>query len=174
MTTGQIYDFGPVKVVQPAQPITQSQWASIRAALSLATSGLVQAADWLLQSAGLSAAPRTPANSRERPHPRQLGLMLTRRSTAAWTQTQKARAMELAPTEYLEDIALTVGRSLGATEKFLQQHGFATRKRFDGRGRKIMGGSGEMTTDEVADELHVLAVLSADRFGFLPLAERHV
>jgi hypothetical protein len=72
MTTRQIYDFGPVKVVQPAEPISKSQWASIRAALSL-TLNLTSAGAAVLDLAGVmtwppqkAAGPRRPGPSRRR------------------------------------------------------------------------------------------------------------
>jgi hypothetical protein len=153
MTTRQIYDFGPVKVVQPAEPISQSQWASIRAALSLTAHGLTSAGAAVLDLAGVMTWP-----------PRKL------RTTSAWTEPQKAFALahhnELDAYQLARSISsLGPERSATAVEKFLNQRGFKVRwirGRMSGSGQRV-DPNGWAVQD---DRAHVVAVLKARRSGF--------
>lgn len=149
---GELIDFGDLKIIDPAKPLTRDQFSAVRAACGLARRSLRVAAHRVLEVAGLVAWP--PARHR---------------TTSIWTEAQKrfatancgqmdsyslaARLSELGPR-----------RSHRAVDFWLNERGLKAVSISIGRERGERINAPAFTAQD--DRAHVAAVMAARESGF--------
>jgi hypothetical protein len=104
MRQTQVLDFGKVKFVAPAKALTPGQWSNIRTALSLAGRDLLDAAELLIEGAGLLVWPERK-----------------RRTTRPWSAEDIAFVLANYAKMDSYRLGASIGRSSTAVEYFLAQ-----------------------------------------------------
>lgn len=144
-----IMDFGRVKIVAPA-PLTSLQWSGIRAAMNLAAGDHHEAADLVLEGAGLLVWPERK-----------------RRTTRSWTPDEER--LVLAKYDKMDSYRLgrSIGRSSTAVEFFLAQRGLkAMRLKVEVKRGRRTDAPHKPSRATNPDEAYLTAVFKARSQGF--------